>query len=435
MIQEDTFPRIPGNWRVGRLLEVADTRTSNVDKHTVDGQSAIRLCNYVDVYYNDVISESIEFMRASASADQIARFRLRVGDTVITKDSETADDIGIPAYVEYEANDLVCGYHLAIVRPYPQLIDAKYLFWVMRSDPILLQWSVRATGVTRVGIKANELARANIPIPPRSAQQTIADYLDRETQRIDELIAEQRGLIETLRERRVAVITTAVVAAEKVDRRNTNSEWYPSIPRAWSLGRVKSAASRVTDGAHISPDTEGGTHDFVSTRDVKAGNINFSGSLKTTAETYEYMVKAGCRPSVNDVLFSKDGTVGETVVVRTDHDFVVASSLVIVTPEPLRLDADYLAYVFASKTAKEQATSMMRGAGLPRLSVANLARIELPLPPLDEQRSVAEYLDDQTSRIDALIADSEDLIALSMERRAALITAAVTGQIDVRTAA
>lgn len=79
--------------------------------------------------------------------------------------------------------------------------------------------------------------------------------------------------------------------------------------------------------------------------------------------------------------------------------------------------------------------SMMRGAGLPRLSVANLARLELPLPSRDEQQRIAGYLDEQTSRIDELISESEDLIALSQERRAALITAAVTGQIDVRTTA
>lgn len=274
-----------------------------------------------------------------------------------------------------------------------------------------------------------------LPRPPREDQDLIVEYLDRETQKIDELITEQRGLIESLRERRQSVITSAVTGENENEQTFTRSSWYPSIPKGWTLGRVKYYASRVTDGAHIAPDTDGGVHDFVSTRDVKEGGIDFSGSLKTTKETYEYMVKTGCRPMSGDVLFSKDGTVGETAVVRADRDFVVASSLVIVSPERERLNADYLAYVFASKTGREQAMSMMRGAGLPRLSVANLARLELPLPSRDEQQRIAGYLDEQTSRIDELISESEDLIALSQERRAALITAAVTGQIDVRTTA
>ena len=100
-----------------RLSELATARTSNVDKHSVEGQTTVRLCNYVDVYKNDCISDDIDFMRATASPDQVDAFRLRVGDTVIAKDSETADDIGIPSYVEYEAPDLVCGCHLSGIRP------------------------------------------------------------------------------------------------------------------------------------------------------------------------------------------------------------------------------------------------------------------------------------------------------------------------------
>ncbi|MEK8227329.1 hypothetical protein NKG05_16395 [Oerskovia sp. M15] len=83
----------------------------------------MRLCNYTDVYRNDSITDSMTFMEATASPEQIERFRIRVGDTLITKDSETADDIGIPSYVRYEADDLICGYHLAIVRPDPGAAD------------------------------------------------------------------------------------------------------------------------------------------------------------------------------------------------------------------------------------------------------------------------------------------------------------------------
>ena len=87
------------------------------------------------------------------------------------------------------------------------------------------------------------------------------------------------------------------------------SEWYDNTPEHWHRARVKSIAENVTDGAHISPNTENGLYDFVSTRDVKNGTINFAGSLKTSKEAYEYMVKTGCRPNPGDILFSKDGTI------------------------------------------------------------------------------------------------------------------------------
>lgn len=194
------------------------------------------------------------------------------------------------------------------------------------------------------------------------------------------------------------------------------SEWNPDLPGSWGLGRVKSVAWRVTDGAHVSPDTDGGVFDFVSTRDLADGVIDFEGALKTTPETYEYMVRTGCRPRKGDVLFSKDGTVGETAVVQQNREFAVASSLVIVTPDPERLDSRFLNYVFRSKTAREQAASMMRGAGLPRLSVANLARIEVPIPPMLEQRAIADYLDRETAQIDTLIAKQDRLITTLRER-------------------
>ncbi|WP_062801226.1 restriction endonuclease subunit S [Williamsia muralis] len=282
------------------------------------------------------------------------------------------------------------------------------------------------------GIGTAQINVLSIPVPPLSEQHAIADYLDRETARIDTLIEEQQRLIEMLRERRLAVITETVEGASTTNRVASKSGWYPSLPVGWGRARVKSVATRVTDGAHISPDTDGGEFDFVSTRDLDGGSIDFEGALKTTRDTYEYMVKTGCQPYDGDVLFSKDGTVGETAVVRGTHQFVVASSLVIISPDRERIVSKYLAYVFASKTAREQAASMMRGAGLPRLSVGNLARLELPIPPLGEQLDVVAYLDQQTSKVDTLIAESEHFIELARERRAALITAAVTGQFDVR---
>jgi type I restriction enzyme S subunit len=203
-------------------------------------------------------------------------------------------------------------------------------------------------------------------------------------------------------------------------------DWYGSVPTHWRRGRVKSVAERVTDGAHISPDTENGVYDFVSTRDVKGGRINYAGSLKTSPETYEYMVKSGCCPNRGDVLFSKDGTVGETAVVMDQREFAVASSLVIITPRTSVIAPDYLAYVFRSRPAQNQAASFMRGAGLPRLSVGNLARMEVLVPPLEEQRAIAGYLDRETGRIDTLIEEQQLLIEMLRERRAAALVDAFT---------
>ena len=224
---------------------------------------------------------------------------------------------------------------------------------------------------------------------------------------------------------------THFVIGDHLPADTLDSPWYRRMPTGWVTGRVKSFAHRITDGAHISPDTVNGEFPFVSTRDVSNGHIDIAGSLRTSRETYEYMVRTGCQPRLGDVLFSKDGTVGETAVIEENQPFVVASSLVIITPDLKRAMPGYLSYALNARVAKEQARAAMRGAGLPRLSVGNLARLELLMPPVKEQLWITRTLDEQTAKIDALIAKAERFIELSKERRAALITAAVTGQLEV----
>ena len=113
---------MPAHWQVRRLGTIADMRVSNVDKHAREDEFPVRLCNYVDVYKNDRITPIMPFMTATASRDEIERFSLETGDVLITKDSETWDDIGVPALVVESAIDLVSGYHLALLRPFKEIL-------------------------------------------------------------------------------------------------------------------------------------------------------------------------------------------------------------------------------------------------------------------------------------------------------------------------
>jgi len=111
------FSTLPAHWALYRLRHVVDMLVSNVDKHSKEGEQPIRLCNYINVYKNENITERIPFMHATATRDEISRFRLRINDVLITKDSEEWTDIAVPSLVKYDAPDLVCGYHLAVLRP------------------------------------------------------------------------------------------------------------------------------------------------------------------------------------------------------------------------------------------------------------------------------------------------------------------------------
>lgn len=210
---------IPEHWEVNRLSHIANYRTSSVDKKVVDGEVPVRLCNYTDVYYNERVSASDgDFMRATATEREVQGFRLAVGDVVITKDSEDWRDIGVPALIEDSSGDFVCGYHLGIVRPGESAIPA-YVFRLMQSTVVNRQLQVAASGVTRYGLPRAAVSEALIPLPPLEEQQAIAEFLDRETGRIDSLFSRVEVAIERLLEYRTALITAAVTG--KIDVRDS----------------------------------------------------------------------------------------------------------------------------------------------------------------------------------------------------------------------
>jgi type I restriction enzyme S subunit len=124
--------------------------------------------------------------------------------------------------------------------------------------------------------------------------------------------------------------------------KDSGVEWLGEVPAHWDIAALKRFADQITDGAHISPETENGIYPFVSTKDVSDESIDLETCLRTSQSTYEYMVKTGCRPEVGDVLFSKDGTIGRSVVVKDSRDFVVASSLIIIRPNKVRLSPLFL---------------------------------------------------------------------------------------------
>lgn len=136
--------------------------------------------------------------------------------------------------------------------------------------------------------------------------------------------------------------------------------------------------------------------------------------------------------SSRNVLFSKDGTIGRTVVVKEKREFVVASSLIIIRPDSTVLDSTFLHYLCQSFLVIQQVEGFVKGAGLPRLSIQNLLKVFGVFPQLEEQQTVAAFLDTETAKFDTLTTEAQRGIELLQERRSALISAAVTGKIDVR---
>lgn len=178
-------------WREMALGDVADIRVSNVDKRSVSGELPVRLCNYLDVYQQPYLAEDRPYMAATATAAELERFGLMAGDVLITKDSETPDDIAIPAVLDRSLPDLVCGYHLAILRPGP-CVDPTWLAKQLGGHAAKRYFGSVATGSTRYGLSHAAIARLPIGLPPIEEQVRAAGILrtlDEALRKTEQLIA------------------------------------------------------------------------------------------------------------------------------------------------------------------------------------------------------------------------------------------------------
>lgn len=199
------LPGFSGVWSKGTLNSVADVIVSPVDKRTIDGQPEVVLCNYMDVYRNNYITSSVEFMRATASEQEIARFSIRKGDVLITKDSESPDDIAVPALVDEELTGVVCGYHLAIIRPKEMELHGAYLSFLLTTPKVRHYFFTLANGATRFGLSVGAIQNAEFFLPPFNEQVQIARVLrisdDEQTflsRRLSHLKSEKKALMQQL---------------------------------------------------------------------------------------------------------------------------------------------------------------------------------------------------------------------------------------------
>ncbi|OQW89272.1 MAG: hypothetical protein BWK72_04835 [Rhodoferax ferrireducens] len=419
---------VPGHWNVGSARWLTRRYSGGTpDKTKLDywENGTIPWLNSGAV--NDrLITEPSTFISEEAFANSSAKW-IPKGALVMAlagqgKTKGMVAQLGIPS---------TCNQSMAAIIP-SCAIDARFLFWWLDAN----YQNIRnmAGGDLRDGLNLELLGNIQCPLPAPSEQTQIAAFLDRETAKIDTLVAEQRQLMALLKEKRQAVISHAVTRGLNPDvpMKPSGIEWLGDVPEHWVVSSIKRFADTITDGAHVSPETENGVYPFVSTKDVGDDSIDFDSCLRTSTTSFEFMVRSGCQPLVGDVLFSKDGTIGRTVVVMEERDFVVASSLIIIRPDNSSLDSFFLNYLCQSNVVVSQVESFVKGAGLPRLSIQNLLKVIGCFPPLAEQRVIAAFLQLEMSKFDTLTTEAQRAIDLLQERRTALISAAVTGQIDVR---
>jgi type I restriction enzyme S subunit len=289
------------DWTTRRLGDVAEIRVSNVDKKTYPGQLPVRLCNYMDAYTSEYLDDERSYMVATASGSELSRFGLQRGDVVITKDSESPDDIAVAALVDADVKHLVCGYHLAILRPRTG-VSGAWLLKQLRHEPAMRHFGCVATGSTRYGLSNESIAACPIPIAPPGEQSVITEIL----RTLDEAIRKTEQVIAKLQQVKQGLLHDLLTRGIDEHGELRDPDRHPEqfkdselgrVPRAWevtTIGGVFSIQSGLSLGPHRRPTSRSVA--YLRVGNVFRGRIDFSDVARfdaTSAELAERRIEAG----------------------------------------------------------------------------------------------------------------------------------------------
>lgn len=355
--------------------------------------------------------------------------QLQNGDLLITKDGT----IGKLAIVANLTKHACLNSGIFLVRPLHDLYLTEYMYWVLSSRIFSLFCDLSSCGSTIQHLYQNVFERFVFPLPSIGEQSAIAAFLDRETAKIDTLVAEQEKLIELLKEKRQAVISHAVTKGldPSAPMKDSGVEWLGEVPEHWARIQLGKLCRQVSDGPHFSPAYVDDGIMFISARNIKVDGWSLDDAKFISEDNYKEFSKRVI-PEKGDVLYTKGGTTGIARVVDIDDKFQVWVHVAVLKILQGAAYPYFVAYTLNSAGCFEQSQLFTRGATNNDLGLTRMIKIWLALPPLEEQFSIVSFLDVETDKLDRLITEAQHAIDLLKERRSALISAAVSGKIDVR---
>lgn len=315
-------------------------------------------------------------------------------------------------------------------------MDKRFIHHLMRSG-------IYVKGYTRLltGIRPNSLQMGRddlmvfpVLLPTKSEQTQIARFLDHETARIDALIEEQQRLIELLKEKRQAVISHAVTKGldPTVPMKDSGVEWLGEVPAHWEVRKLSTITNKITNG-FVGPTrdilVDEGVR-YLQSLHIKGNRIKFDVPYYVR-EAWSLDHKKSILES-GDVLIVQTGDIGQVAVVTDEFAGCNCHALIVCSPVRDSISGEWLSWVLNTNYGRQSLLSIQTGALHPHLNCGNVKDLYIPVPPVAEQEDICKFVEGSLGCFDSLISESESAGLLLRERRSALISAAVTGKIDVR---
>jgi type I restriction enzyme S subunit len=310
-----------------------------------------------------------------------------------------------------------------------------YMFQMAYKQKIFYAFGQGASQLGRWRLPPDEFNAFIVPLPPHDEQTAVADFLDHETAKIDALIVEQQRLIALLKEKRQAVISLAVTKGldPNVRMKDSGVKWLGEVPAYWQvrpLMYLTQPDRPIMYGIVLpGPNVDEGIP-IVKGGDVKPHRLKLDLLNRTTPEIEAPFARARLRPG--DIVYSIRGTIGEAELVPQELlDANITQDAARIAPSK-RTNNRWLARAVRATPVFVQLEQRSLGAAVRGINIFDLKRARVPVPPPAEQDAIADYLDRVMAALDDLRSEAEDAIVLLQERRSALISADVTGKIDVR---
>jgi type I restriction enzyme S subunit len=313
---------------------------------------------------------------------------------------------------------------------FPNLkIPHKFLFYVFAGEQ-----AYKGLGKfgTQLNLNTDTVGDIKVGVPTYSEAEKVVAFLDHETAKIDNLIEQQQQLIQLLKEKRQAVISHAVTKGLNPDApmKDSGVEWLGEVPAHWVVKRLKHISPKIGVGLVINPSTytkDEGVY-FIFGGDVKEYGFDLSNTRRIAPEDSNMLLPS--RLTHRDLISVRVGYPGITAVVTEDLEGANCASVIVIRKG--KYNSDWLCAAMNSWVGRQQVELVSYGAAQKQFNVADAIDFIFPVPPYEEQNQIASHVEKALSRFDILSEKADKQIALLQERRTALISAAVTGKIDVR---
>ena len=364
---------------------------------------------------------------------------LSKGDFVFADTSEDIDGSGnFTQLVSHET--LFAGYHTVVVRPTTENYY-RFLAYVFDSPEYRTQIRDAVKGVKVFSVTQAILKNTNVWLPTYEEQQKIANFLDHETAKVDTLIAKQEKLIELLKEKRQAVISHAVTRGLNPDApmKDSGVEWLGEVPEHWEVKKLKYIINTLESGVSVNSEStpaSGQEFGVLKTSCVYTREFRVEENKKVVLEEYD---RVKCPVRKNSLIISRMNTpelVGAAAFSDRDHNnlFLPDRLWQTIFFDDKRQNPKFISYFMTTKFYRDAIAMAATGTSSSMQNIAkeDLLNIELPFPSRKEQNLICEELSSKLQKIDLLMSKSNGAINLIKERKIALISAAVTGKIDVR---